>query len=83
MVLISSPAAHARNACSREFALRLVPIESLGSVANAGRLEVCRGGRWGTIRLPSSTVFWPIKNILVACQSQLYPSGLNSIPPIQ
>ncbi len=57
---------------------------------NAGRLEVCRNGLWGTISSTTfssttflSTTFWSQKNTQVACRQLGFEGGLNSIPANQ
>ncbi len=58
--------------------MRLILTPSIRT-GNAGRLEICRNGVWGTVSWRAAA-FWPTKNVLVACRELGYDVGLNSIP---
>lgn len=68
--------------CTVESELRLLDSDTL-TRSNAGRLEICKNGVWGTIKGTSSNSFWPEKNILVACRALGFSVGLNAIPSNQ
>ena len=70
----------AQMTCSQPNGIRLVKTPSL-TVETAGRLEICINGVWGSIRTP--TLFWPIKNVQVACLELDFNGGLNSVPSTQ
>ena len=64
--------------------LRLVETPSIGinehfNANNAGRLEVCLNGQWGTIAADSFTTPWSEKNAQVACRQLGFSGVLNSV----
>lgn len=71
---LSDPLARAES-CNDEGSLRLVGWLE----ADAGRLEVCRNGVWGTICVNESLDLWPHKNAEVACRDLGYAGALNSL----
>ena len=61
--------------CDEEGLLRLVGwIE-----ADAGRVEICHNGEWGTVCADALDKPWGHKNVEVACKALGYGGGLNAI----
>ena len=52
---------------------------SFGSIDNAGRVEICMGGVWGTIAADDITTPWSEKNAQVACIQAGFSGVLNVI----
>ena len=52
---------------------------SFGSIDNAGRVEICMGGVWGTIAADSIATLWSEKNAQVACIQAGFSGVLNVI----
>ena len=52
---------------------------SFGSIDNAGRVEICMGGVWGTIAADSIATPWSEKNAQVACIQAGFSGVLNVI----
>ena len=50
-------------------------------LADLGRVEYCRAGRWGGICLDSGTMPWSEKNAQVVCKQLGYSGALNSVLP--
>ena len=66
--------------CSSDGQLRLFQTTSVSS-SNAGRVEICMGGMWGTIAADSSDTPWNEKNAQVACIQLGFNGTLNGILP--
>ena len=64
--------------CTVEGRLRLTQTQSI-DLSNAGRVEICVGGVWGTIAADSLTAPWSEKNAQVACIELGFTGALNSI----
>jgi hypothetical protein len=47
--------------------------------SNAGRVEICLGGVWGTIATDSIATPWSEKNAQVACIQLGFSGALNAI----
>lgn len=66
---------------SQEGSLQLFPTMSFSSrIFNAGRVEICMGGVWGTIAADSVNTPWSEKNAQVACIQQGFSGVLNVVP---
>lgn len=50
-------------------------------LADLGRVEYCRAGRWGAICLDSDTEPWSEKNAQVVCKELGNSGALNSVLP--
>ena len=59
--------------------VQIYQTNSFGSVDNAGRVEICLGGVWGTIAADSITTPWSEKNAQVACIQAGFGGVLNVI----
>lgn len=66
--------------CSPDGQLRLVQTTSVSRI-NAGRVEICMGGLWGTIATGSTTTPWNEKNAQMACIQLGFNGTLNGILP--
>ena len=64
--------------CLTEGQLRLFQTTSVDR-SNAGRVEICMGGVWGTIAADSITTPWSEKNAQVACLQLGFSGALNAI----
>ena len=64
--------------CSVTGDIRLVQSNSI-NLTNAGRVEICMGGVWGTIAADAVGTPWSEKNAQVACIQRSYDGALNSI----
>ena len=58
--------------------LRLTQTASINR-SNAGRVEICMGGQWGTIAADSVAIPWSEKNAQVSCIELGFSGALNSI----
>ena len=72
------PAPAVGEVCRVDGQLRLTHTQSI-TTTNAGRVEICMGGEWGTISTNSSTTPWSEKNAQVACIELGFSGALNSI----
>ena len=70
--------AGAGESCSNDGQLRLTQTDSI-NLPNAGRVEVCAAGQWGTISANSIITPWSEKNAQVACIELGFSGALNSI----
>ena len=68
----------AGQSCSPEGRLRLIQTQSI-DLSNAGRVDICMGGVWGTIAANSPLTPWSEKNAQVACIELNFSGALNSI----
>ena len=59
--------------------VQIYQIESFSSVDNAGRVEICMSGVWGTIAADSLATPWSEKNAQVACIKAGFSGVLNVI----
>ena len=59
--------------------VQIYQTASFGSIDNAGRVEVCMGGVWGTIATDSIATPWSEKNAQVACIQAGFSGVLNVI----
>ena len=57
--------------------VQIYPTNSFGR--NAGRVEICMGGVWGTIAADSVATPWSEKNAQVACIQAGFSGVLNVI----
>ena len=64
--------------CSETGEIRLVQTTSI-NLTNAGRVEICMDGTWGTIAADSIGTPWSEKNAQVACIQRNFDGALNSI----
>ena len=64
--------------CSNDGQLRLTQTASV-DLPNAGRVEICAAGSWGTIAASSIISPWSEKNAQVACVELGFSGALNSI----
>ena len=58
--------------------IRLVQSSSI-TLSNAGRVDICLEGVWGTIAAESPSTPWSEKNTQVACIQLGYSGALNAI----
>ena len=63
--------------CGRDGTLRLVQTRSI-TLGNAGRVEICVGGVWGTVHADSTSP-WSEKSAQVACIQAGFSGVLNVI----
>ena len=68
----------AGQSCSLEGQLRLRQTASIDLI-NAGRVDICMDGVWGTIAANSPFTPWSEKNAQVACIELGFSGALNSI----
>ena len=71
---------HAGQGCSSDGQLRLYQTASVNR-SNAGRVEICLGGVWGTVAVDSVATPWSEKNAQVACIQLGFTGALNGILP--
>ena len=64
--------------CSQSGQLRLAATSSV-NITNAGRVEICLEGVWGTIAADSIVIPWSEKNAQVACIELGFSGALNVI----
>ena len=64
--------------CEPEGDLRLSHSDPV-NLPNAGRVEICMGGVWGTIAADSVATPWSEKNAQVACIQLGFSGALNVI----
>ena len=65
-------------ACSQSGQIQLIQSGSI-TLGNAGRVEICMGGVWGTIATDSIATPWSEKNAQVACGKAGFSGVLNVI----
>ena len=65
-------------ACSQSGQIQLIQSGSI-TLGNAGRVEICMGGVWGTIAADSIITPWSEKNAQVACIQLGFSGALNAI----
>lgn len=68
----------AGQSCLLEGQLRLSQTDSIDR-SNAGRVDICMDGVWGTIAADSQFTPWSEKNAQVACIELDFSGALNSI----
>ena len=68
----------AQTSSCQEDSVRLVGTLFM-TLPNAGRVEVCRSGVWGTVCADSPITPWSEKNAQVVCRQLGYSGALNSI----
>ena len=64
--------------CVDDGTLRLVQTRSI-TLGNAGRVEICMDGVWGTIAADSIATPWSEKNAQVACIQLGFNGTLNAV----
>ena len=67
--------------CTSTGQLRLFESSSFSgtNLSNAGRVEICMNGMWGTIAADSVATPWSEKNAQVACIQLGFSGALNAI----
>ena len=65
-------------ACSQSGRIQLTQSGSI-NLPNAGRVEICMGGVWGTIAADSIATPWSEKNAQVACIELGFSAALSGI----
>ena len=78
LLVFASNSSTAQNNSCREGSVRLVQTRSI-TLSNAGLVEVCLNGVWGTVCADSLTTPWSEKNAQVLCKQLGYSGALNSI----
>ena len=76
----NSSTAQTQTSSCQEGSVRLVETASISNTLNnAGLVQVCRNGVWGTVCADSLTTPWSEKNAQVVCKQLRYSGALNSI----
>ena len=76
----NSSTAQTQTSSCQEGSVRLVETASISNTLNnAGLVQVCRNGVWGTVCADSLTTPWSEKNAQVVCKQRGFSGALNSI----
>ena len=76
----NSSTAQTQTSSCQEGSVRLVETASISNTLNnAGLVQVCRNGVWGTVCADSLTTPWSEKNAQVVCNQLGFSGALNSI----
>ena len=80
LFMVVTNSSTAQTSSCQEGSVRLVETASISNTLNnAGLVQVCRNGVWGTVCADSLTTPWSEKNAQVVCKQLGFSGALNSI----